>query len=66
MRLSDLRTQRGLSQEDLARELRVTTRIVQRWEKGERPSRKNREDVAAFFGVDVFDLWPTRRPVDGP
>lgn len=44
------RLERGLSQENLARELGVTHHVVYRWEKGSyKPSARNQKKLEAVF-----------------
>lgn len=52
-----LRRQRGLSQNDLAKEFEVTRGTISNWEIGRRtPSVKQFIDLADFFGVSL-DLF---------
>ena len=60
-RLRTARTERGLSQEEVARALGVSRQSVSKWERGEAlPSRANRQALAALYG-----LSPPRRKGDG-
>ena len=55
--IKQARLKRGLSQEELAREIGVTTRNLQRWEKGVvTPYYRNIQAVAAALDVDEEDL----------
>jgi transcriptional regulator with XRE-family HTH domain len=61
-----LRRQRGLTQEELARRVRVSVRAVAAWESGDaNPRQRNVRALARALGVPVTDLTP---PVgeDGP
>ena len=60
-RLRTARTERGLSQEEVARALGVSRQSVSKWERGEAlPSRANRQALAALYG-----LSPPRRKGGG-
>ncbi|WP_369680685.1 helix-turn-helix domain-containing protein [Bittarella massiliensis (ex Durand et al. 2017)] len=60
-RLRTARTERGLSQEEVARALGVSRQSVSKWERGEAlPSRANRQALAALYG-----LSSPRRKGDG-
>ena len=59
MTLRELRLERHLTQEALARALGVSHSSVQNWELGDRPKMASRAAIAAYFGVEVNDvLWP--------
>ncbi|HEV7765880.1 MAG TPA: helix-turn-helix transcriptional regulator [Thermoanaerobaculia bacterium] len=50
----------GLSQEDLAAELKVATNTVSRWETGTYwPSVEDLDKLARFFHVSVLEFFPT-------
>lgn len=53
-----LRSERGISQKDLARELQTTRQVVIKWEQKQQPDRQSRAKLAAFFGVppETFTL----------
>lgn len=52
--LCELRTQRGLSQRDLAEKLHRSTGTIGMWENGTRmPSREAQEQIADFFNVTL-------------
>jgi transcriptional regulator with XRE-family HTH domain len=54
----------GLSQEALAREMRVATNTISRWETGTyKPAIEDLDRLARFFGVSVLEFFP---PVDQP
>jgi transcriptional regulator with XRE-family HTH domain len=56
-RLLELRDTKGLSQDQLAKELRVNTRTYQRYESGERePKLSTLIAMADFFEVSLDDL----------
>jgi len=58
-RLRALLLERGETPAKLADALQVDAKTVERWiTKGRVPYRKNRFEVAAFFGVDESYLWP--------
>ncbi len=51
--------ERGETPAKLAEAVQVDAKTVERWiTKGRIPYRKNRYDVAAFFGVDESYIWP--------
>lgn len=47
--LKQIRLEKGLSQEKLARRLDVTTRTIQRWEKGLEPSELKEVKIKEFI-----------------
>lgn len=58
-RIAELRRQRGLTQEELARRVRVSVRAVAAWESGEAsPRHRNARALARALGVDVQQLAP--------
>ena len=58
-RLRALLLERGETPAKLAEAVQVDAKTVERWiTKGRVPYRKNRYDVAAFFGVDESYIWP--------
>ncbi|HXC68492.1 MAG TPA: helix-turn-helix transcriptional regulator [Pyrinomonadaceae bacterium] len=63
-RLRDLRVSynsgEGLSQESLANRLKVAPNTISRWETGTyRPSVKDLEKIARFFGVSIISFFPS-------
>lgn len=46
-----LRTERKLSQKDLAAELKTTRHVVLRWEGGQEPDFESARKLGAFFGL---------------
>jgi len=49
----------GISQEALARELKVTPNTISRWETGTyRPNLEDLDRLARFFGVSVLEFFP--------
>lgn len=57
-RLLELRERHGLSQEDAAHKVGITTRQWQRWETGESmPYPRNLDAVASRFGISVADFF---------
>lgn len=55
--LKQLRNEKGLTQEQLAREFNVTNRSVSRWETGSNlPDISLLVDIADFYGVDVREI----------
>lgn len=58
-RIRALREERGLTQEQLAKEVGTTRLVVHRWEKGrghrggQDPSRRSAERLAAYFGMPL-------------
>ena len=62
-RIKDLRVSynsgEGLSQEALARHLKVASNTISRWETGTyRPSLKDLERISRFFGVSMMSFFP--------
>lgn len=56
-KLQELRKQRGLTQEELARQLHVSRAAVSKWESGRGyPNIDSLKDVAKFFSVTVDEL----------
>ena len=50
----------GLSQESLAKHVKVSTNTISRWETGMyRPSTKDLERLARFFGVSINSFFPS-------
>jgi len=50
----------GLSQESLAKHLKVTANTISRWETGTyRPSFKDVERISRFFGVSIISFLPS-------
>jgi len=62
-RLLELRERQGLSQEDAARKVGITTRQWQRWETGESmPYPRNLDLVASRFGISVSEFFDEDAP----
>jgi transcriptional regulator with XRE-family HTH domain len=58
-RLSELRRERGLTQEEVARRARVSTRTVAAWESGaSTPRQRNARALARALRVTVDALEP--------
>ncbi len=56
-KLHELRTQRGLTQEELAQALYVSRTAISKWESGRGyPNIESLKDIAKFFSVTVDDL----------
>ena len=50
----------GLSQESLAKHVKVSTNTISRWETGTyRPSTKDLERLTRFFGVSINSFFPS-------
>ena len=50
----------GLSQESLAKHLKVTANTISRWETGTyRPSFKDVERISRFFGASIISFLPS-------
>jgi transcriptional regulator with XRE-family HTH domain len=50
----------GLSQESLAKHVKVSTNTISRWETGTyRPSTKDLERLSRFFGVPISAFFPS-------
>ncbi len=61
--LKRLRTERGLSQEAMARELHVVRQTVSKWEKGSSvPDADMLKQIAALFGVSASQLLEEAEP----
>ncbi|HEV2954174.1 MAG TPA: helix-turn-helix transcriptional regulator [Candidatus Dormibacteraeota bacterium] len=59
MGIGDLRRTRGLTQEELARRVRVSIRTVAAWERGESlPRQRHARALARALGVAIDDLFP--------
>ena len=62
-RLLQLRERQGLSQEDAARKVGITTRQWQRWETGESmPYPRNLDMVASRFGISISEFFDEETP----
>ena len=60
--LFQLRTQRGLSQDELAEKIFVTRQAVSRWENGETtPNTESQKLLSQFFDVSINTLLGTPR-----
>ena len=60
MGIADLRKARGLTQEELARRVRVSTRTVAAWESGSTtPRQRSLRALARALHVSVNDLQPS-------
>lgn len=56
-RLKELRKKKGLTQEDMAREINVSLSTVQRWEKkGGEPTRLARRELQRLFRREGVNL----------
>ena len=57
----ELRTKKGLSQDELAREICVTRQAVSRWENGETiPNTETLKLLSRFFDVSINTLLGSR------
>jgi len=63
MLIRKLRLKRGWTQSQLAEIVDVTTRTIQRIEKGHPPSLETRKALAAVFEVDLSSLQPEDTPM---
>ncbi len=55
----------GLSQEALAKHLKVAANTISRWEtRIYRPSLEDLEKLARFFGVSILSFFPSEADVD--
>jgi ribosome-binding protein aMBF1 (putative translation factor) len=52
------RVNRGLSIPDLAAQLGLGRRVIERAESGQMPHPRNAKKIADFYGVQVTDIWP--------
>ena len=56
-KLQELRKSRGLTQEELAKELYVSRTAVSKWESGRGyPGIESLKDISEFFSVSIDDL----------
>lgn len=54
---------KGLSQDALGREMKVTANTISRWETATyQPSLQDLDHLARFFGVSVLDFFPREQP----
>jgi transcriptional regulator with XRE-family HTH domain len=63
-RLRTAMLERGITPMELATELQVDPKSVERWVKGRTPYRRHRYAVAAHLGVDETYLWPDALTAD--
>jgi transcriptional regulator with XRE-family HTH domain len=63
-RLRTAMLERGVTPAELAAELQVDPKSVERWLKGRTPYRRHRYAVAANLGVDETYLWPDALTLD--
>jgi transcriptional regulator with XRE-family HTH domain len=63
-RLRTAMLERGVTPAELAAELQVDPKSVERWLKGRTPYRRHRYAVAAHLGVDETYLWPDALTLD--
>jgi transcriptional regulator with XRE-family HTH domain len=63
-RLRTAMLERGITPIELATELQVDPKSVERWIKGRTPYRRHRYAVAAYLGVDETYLWPDALSAD--
>lgn len=62
-RIGELRRQRGLTQEELARRVRVSVRAVAAWESGDAsPRQRNARALARALGVPVESIIDLTSP----
>jgi transcriptional regulator with XRE-family HTH domain len=57
-RLGRLRRQKGVSLEEVAKEIGVSWQTIQQWEKedGTAPNRNRQKKVAEFYGITISEL----------
>lgn len=66
-KISVLRKQRGLSQQEMAEELYVSRQTISKWESGvASPSRDNLLGIGKLFDVPVSVLMDDEVPLDAP
>lgn len=59
-KIQEFRNGAGLSQEGLAKELKVATNTISRWETGTyKPDLKDLDSIARFFKVSITEFFPT-------
>ena len=62
-KIRELRTTTGISQEELAREVKTTANTISRWETATyKPSISELEMLARFFGVPITVFFPEAKP----
>ncbi len=65
--IARLRKERGMTQEDLARELNISYQAVSKWENGvSSPDISNIKQLAQFFGVSIDALFGLEPLPEGP
>ena len=58
-KIKELRTKKGLTQEELAKGLKVATNTVSRWETtSNKPDLEDLESIARYFGVSILQFFP--------
>ena len=66
-KLTNLRKQKGLSQEELGEKLNVTRQTISKWELGQTsPDMAKLTEIANFFGVSVDDLTNEEKEIKEP
>ena len=62
LRLKELRTQKGISQRELAEQIHISRSAVAKWENGlGLPGEESARLLAEYFGVTVEELLPSQR-----
>ncbi|HSX42632.1 MAG TPA: helix-turn-helix transcriptional regulator [Candidatus Saccharimonadales bacterium] len=67
VKIKELRMQRSLTQEELAKGLKVATNTVSRWETvSNKPDLEDLEAVARYFKVSILSFFPGQDPSTKP
>lgn len=66
-KIKELRTAKGLTQEELAKGLKVATNTVSRWETtSNKPDLEDLESIARYFSVSILAFFPGQDPSAKP
>jgi len=66
-KIKELRTNKGLTQEELAKGLRVATNTVSRWEtESNKPDLEDLENISRYFGQSILIFFPGQDPAAKP
>jgi transcriptional regulator with XRE-family HTH domain len=66
-KIKELRTKKGLTQEELAKGLKVATNTVSRWEtESNKPDLEDLENISRYFGQSILIFFPGQDPAAKP
>jgi len=66
-KIKELRVNKGLTQEELAKGLKVATNTVSRWEtESNKPDLEDLENISRYFGVSILMFFPGQDPTAKP